>query len=131
MTENNQTTAETPPSGSGQSGEIVTELRELGQNLRTLLQTAWESAERKKLQTEIETGLNDLFSNLKQATKDYNESPSGQALKSDLEDLGQRIRSGELETKVRNEVLNALRAANTGLKESTTSKPAAPSDEGR
>jgi hypothetical protein len=108
------------------SGEVLDELRELGRNLRALLQSAWESDERKKLQGEIETGLNELFSNLSQAAQDFSASPTGQTLKSDIEDLSQRIKTGEVETKVRAEVLNALRAANEGLKNASTPKPPPP-----
>jgi 5'-deoxynucleotidase YfbR-like HD superfamily hydrolase len=111
-----------PDNNSGsekQASDILDELRELGQNLRTLLQSAWESDERKKLQQEIETGVNDLYASLSQAVNEFSSSSTGQALKSDLEDLGERIRSGEVETKVRSEVVSALRAANDSLKKAS------------
>ena len=116
MDENTKPKSETNPTDPNQTSEILEEMRELGRNLRSLLQSAWESDERKKLQEEIEYGLNDLHSSLSQAAKDFSESSTGQALKSDLEDLGERIRTGEIETKVRSEVVTALRAANDGLK---------------
>ena len=119
MDENSTKHPEANPPEDKQSSEILDELRNLGENLRNLLQSAWESDERKKLQNEIETGLNDLHTNLSQAVKDFSESPTGEDLKSDLEDLGQRIRTGELETKIRSEVISALRAANAGLTNKT------------
>jgi len=128
----NQTTPSTPSSSDSAAGkaggEVLDELRELGRNLRSLLQTAWESDERKKMQGEIETGLNDLYNTLHQAARDFSEGPTGQTLKSDLEDLGQRIRSGDVEAKVRSEVLSALRAANEGLKKASTAKTPPPPD---
>lgn len=124
MDENTQPNPESRPAGEKQTNEVIEELRALGLNLRSLLQTAWESEERRKLQGEIETGLNDLQANLSQALKDFSNSPTGQTLKSDLEDFGERIRSGEVETKVRTEVLSALRAANEGLKKASEPKPA-------
>ncbi len=130
--DDNKSSSTNPSSAGSPTGktgsEVLDELRELGLNLRSLLQSAWESDERKKLQGEIETGLNDLYNTLHQAAKDFSEGPTGQTLKSDLEDLGQRIRSGEVETKVRSEVLSALRAANEGLKKTSTSKTPPPPD---
>ena len=105
----------TPP-----SNDLLDELHNLGNNLKTLLQSAWESEERKKTQKEIETGLNELAKTLSQAANEFSQSPTGQTLKADLQDLQQRIQTGEVETKVRTEVVSALRAANEGLKKATT-----------
>jgi hypothetical protein len=105
----------TPP-----SDDLLGELHSLGKNLKELLQTAWQRDERKKAQSEIETGLNDLVKTLSQAANDFAQSPTGQTLKADIQDLQQRIQTGEVETKVRTEVVSALRAANEGLKKATT-----------
>ena len=110
------------PKTEPSSDEIWNELHNLGKNLKELLQAAWETEERKKAQKEIEAGLNDLAKTLSQAANDFAQSPTGQTLKADIKDLGQRIQTGEVETKVRNEVVSALRAANEGLKKATTSK---------
>ena len=105
-----------PPPGEEQPlNELADELRALGHNLQAALQSAWESQERKKLQTEIESGLNDLTRTLSQAAKDFGESPTGQTLKADVEDFQQRVRTGDVEQKVRSELLGALRSVNTEL----------------
>jgi len=105
----------TPP-----SNDLLDELHNLGNNLKALLQSAWESEERKKTQKDIETGLNELAKTLSQAANEFTQSPTGQTLKADLQDLQQRIQTGEVETKVRTEVVSALRTANEGLKKATT-----------
>ena len=110
------------PKTESSSDEILNELRNLGNNLKELLQSVWESEERKKAQKDIETGLNDLVKTLSQAANDFAQSPTGQTLKSDLKDLHERIQTGEVETKVRDEVASALRAANEGLKKATKTK---------
>ena len=104
-----------PPPGDEPLNELADELRALGQNLQAALKSAWESEERKKLQTEIESGLSDLARTLNQAAKDFGESPAGQTLKSDVQDFQERVRTGEVEQKVRSELLGALRAVNTEL----------------
>jgi hypothetical protein len=94
---------------------IGDELRALGDNLIATLREAWGSPERQQLQSEIETGLADLGSSLKKAAADFETSPTGQRLKADLDDFGERVRSGEVESKLRSELLEALRAVNLEL----------------
>lgn len=110
------------PKTEAASDEILKELRNLGNNLKELLQSAWESEERKKAQKDIEAGLNDLAKTLSQAANDFAQSPTGQTLKADIKDFHERVRTGEVETKVRSEVVSALRAANEGLKKATKTK---------
>jgi hypothetical protein len=99
----------------GRSGEVASEFKDLGENLKSILQNAWESEERKNLQREIESGLANLGKTLEQAAKEFKESEAGQRLKADAEDLHQRIRSGEVETRVRDDLLAALRKVNSEL----------------
>lgn len=92
--------------------EVLDELRNLGDNITTLLRSAWESEERKRLQNDLEAGFNELRNNL----RDMANSPTGQTIREDIEEFGERIRAGEVERAVRMEVLSALRMANDGLK---------------
>lgn len=120
-------TDQPPNTGSTHSGDVLEELRELGRNLGALLQSAWESEERKKVQQEIETGLKDVSKSL----QDLANSPTGQTIKADLNELNERLRTGEVEAKVRAEVLSALRLANDGLKKAAAPKnPPQPPQEG-
>ena len=120
-------TEQQPDPGGPQFGDIREELRELGRNLNTLLQSLWESDERKRVQQEIETGLRDVTKSM----QDLANSQTGQTIKADLNELGERLRTGEVEEKVRKEVLNALRMANEGLKKASEPKePPKPPQEG-
>jgi signal recognition particle GTPase len=111
----------TETAGSDASGEILEELRELGRNLKAIIQSVWESEERKKLERELETGLNEVYTSLSKTAKEFSESSTGKNIKAEIEDLGERIRSGEVEIKVRDEILTALRTANVGLKKAADS----------
>jgi hypothetical protein len=121
------------PASTDASGDILEELRELGRNLQAMVQTMWESEERKKLEHELETGLTEAYNSLSKAAHEFAESPTGKNIKTELEDLGQRIRSGEVEAKVRSEILSALKSANEGLKRTnppqSASTPSSDSDE--
>ena len=121
-------TDQPPNTGGTPSGDILEELRELGRNLGALLQSAWESEERKKVQQEIETGLKDVSKSL----QDLASSQTGQTIKSDLNELHERLRTGDVEAKVRAEVLSALRLANDGLKKAAAPKePPQPPQQGK
>jgi hypothetical protein len=109
MTEKNQTTQD--PANS----DIADELRTLGKNLKDALQSAWESDERKKLEDEIRAGLADLGVTLNEAASDFRRSQTGQQLKEDVNDFRKRVHSGEVSTKVHDELINALRMANSEL----------------
>jgi hypothetical protein len=95
--------------------KLAEEFRNLGKNLVDAFRTAWETPERKKLQQDIESGLNELGNTLKEEYDTFSESPTGQRLKADVEDMRERVRTGEAETKVRNDLLVALRTVNDEL----------------
>jgi transcriptional/translational regulatory protein YebC/TACO1 len=94
---------------------LADEFRNLGKNLTEVMRAAWESPERKNMQAEIEAGLNDLGKSIDKEISSFRQSPSGQRLKSDVEDLNQRIRSGEVTIRAREELLAALKRANDEL----------------
>jgi len=95
--------------------ELGDELRALGANLRAMLHAAWESDERKRAQQEIETGLEDLARTLKSAGQEFSASPTGQRLKADVHDLHERLRTSQVDVRVREELVAALRRVNDEL----------------
>jgi hypothetical protein len=103
-------------SSQNRSNDIAAEFAEFGQNIKRALQSAWTSDDRKTLQADIEKGLKEASDALKQATNDFSHSQVGQTLKTEADDFQKRVKSGELEAKVRSEVLAALRMANDQLK---------------
>jgi uncharacterized phage infection (PIP) family protein YhgE len=116
-----------PSTNSSQTGdEIGAELRDLGKNLQDALRRLWESEERKKVQSDIESGLNDLGNSLNQAINDFKSSETGKTLQADFEDFQARLKTGEVETKARNEFLGALQRINAELR-----KIISPSDQSR
>lgn len=94
---------------------LTDELRELGQNIVLTLKAAWDSPDRVRLQNELETGLNEMADTINEEVKAFSDSPTGQRLKSDVDEIKEKIRTGEAESKVRQELMNALRTANTEL----------------
>ena len=105
-----------PKTTQEQAKTIGDEFAELARNMKQALQSAWSSEERMKLQAEIDAGLKEASRSLKHAADDFSKSQTGQTLKTEAEDLQKRVQSGELEAKIRSELLAALRMANEELK---------------
>lgn len=95
--------------------ELSDEIRKLGENLAENLKAIWEHPETKQHREEIKEGLVQLGDTLSQAAREFSESPTGQKLQTGVDDLGEKIRSGEVESKARQELLHALNTINAEL----------------
>jgi hypothetical protein len=108
---------------------IADEFRNLGLNLMSTMRAAWESPERRKLQQELEEGLTALAATIRMEANTFTESPAGQRIKTDFEDLQERVRTGEAETKAREEIIKAIRIINTEVKD--TEPPSSQDESGK
>ena len=122
MSESNPNENKTP------GDDIGEQLNELGKNLRDALRTAWESDERRKLQQDIEVGLTNLRDSLNEAAMDFSNSQAGQNLKEDVKDLHERWQTGEVGSKVRSEIAEALRTVNQELQKTSQKSQPPPTD---
>jgi hypothetical protein len=104
----------------GSEGNLTDEFRTLGRNLLNTLHAAWERPERKNLQQEIENGLSELMDTLKSEAGNIASSPTGQKVKTEAEDLRQRVQTAEVDTAIRSELLKALQTVNAELKKAAT-----------
>jgi hypothetical protein len=110
--------------------ELGAELRSLGANLRQVLQAAWESDERRRAQEDIERGLDDLARTLRTAGQEFAASPTGQRLRDDVRDLHERLRTSEVDARVREELLSALQRVNEELGKAAAARTSTPPVEG-
>ena len=97
--------------------DLIEEFRRLGENLKVAVQSTWESEERKKLSKEIHSGLNAFAESMEQAVNDMVESPTGQRVREEIDDLTEKVRSGTLAAEVREELVGLLRKINIDLEE--------------
>ena len=103
----------TEPSQS--KSELSDEFRKLGENLAESLKALWEHPETRQIRTEMKDGLMQFGDSLNQAVRDFSESPEGQRLQAGVEDFGEKVRSGEVETRARHELIHALNSINIEL----------------
>jgi hypothetical protein len=59
--------------------------------------------------------MSDLGNTLNQAVNEYKESPAGQRLKEDARDFQDRLRTGEVDKRIREDLLSVLQRFNAEL----------------
>lgn len=91
------------------------ELRQLGRNLKTVLEAAWESEERRRLQTELASALEEVATALSSSAHDMLNSPAAQKFHDEVEAWREKIRQSDLSQQVHSELLDALRRVNAQL----------------
>jgi hypothetical protein len=101
-------------------GNLSEEFRQLGKNLIDIVYAAWESPERKRIQEEVANGLSELGTTLRNEARHISDSPAGQRVRSEAEEIRQRIREGEMEAKARDELLATLHSANEYLRQAVS-----------
>jgi hypothetical protein len=115
MTENNQP-------------DLASQFRELGENLKNMCQSTWESEEAQNFKEELRNGLSELGNAATQAVEDFHVSEAGQKIKTEAEDFKNRVESGEVEDKAREEISKALNIINIELQKAIDSFSAPKSD---
>jgi hypothetical protein len=107
--------------------EIGKEFEKLGENIRQVVQGAWESDERKRVGIEIHDGLVEIGAALTRLGEEIIESPGMQRVREDVDDFSERIQSGEVAQKINDDLVNLLQTINQKLEahgEGQTETPA-------
>jgi hypothetical protein len=104
----------TPP-----EGDLRDEFHNLSQNLKNIINTAWESEERKKVQSDIHTGLDDLSNAITKMIDEFQASEVGKQVVQEVDDFGERLRSGEVRDQAREGILSALKKMNIELEKAS------------
>lgn len=104
-------------SEENQPGEenLRQEFEALGKNLIEALHSAWGSPESRRLREEISAGLGDLSGTLKREAEELASSPAANKVRTSVEDVGEKLRSPEIHSKVRGELIGALKSVNSEL----------------
>ena len=95
--------------------EIGQEIESLASNMRQVLQAIWEREERKQVQKEIQVGLAAFGAAMNELLKDFQEGATADRIREEVDDLGERIRSGETAQKAQSNMVDILRKINADL----------------
>ncbi len=98
----------------------------LGRNLVEALRTAWEAPESRRAREEVITGLNDLGTTLKREAENLAAHPVAQKVQKNVGEVGEKLRTPEVQEKVRKEMIGALQTVNTELQKVIDRWSAAP-----
>ena len=101
--------------------DLASQFKELGENLKNMFQSAWESEEANQFKNELKDGLNELGNAATEAVENFNASEAGQTFKAEAKEFASRIESGEVEAKAREEISKALNIINIELQKAIDS----------
>lgn len=92
---------------SGQ--EIIDELTRIGQQLVEVVEVAWHSEQRKKLEEDLRAGLVKVADSLETGLKRASESKEAQGLRNAAEDVAEKVRSSKLAAELGDALAHGLR----------------------
>ena len=95
--------------------DISSQFRELGENIKNFFHSAWESEESQKFRQELQNGLNELGRATNEAVDEFKTSETGQKIKAETDEFINRVETGEVETKAREEISKVLDFINQEL----------------
>jgi hypothetical protein len=99
------------------SPNLGDDIRQLGKSLGDFFKSAWESEERKEMEEGITGALQEVANTFQQLADDLTNGETGQQLKTEYEDLKQRVDSGEFKEKARSEFSKAIQQIKEELDE--------------
>ena len=91
-------------------GSLGDEIRDFGKSLGDFFKSAWASEERKEVEEDITSALNEVADTFRQLADDFTTGETGQQIKAEYEDLRQRVDSGELKNKAHSEISKAIQS---------------------
>ena len=103
--------------------DLASQFREMGDNLKNIMQTAWPSEDAQKLRQDIKNGLSGLSQAANDAVDEFNASEAGQRLKAETQEFRERVKTDEVEKKAREEISKVLHTINTELQKAIDQIP--------
>ena len=100
---------------------IADELRDLGDNLKNMLQTAWESEEAQKIKDEISSGLEEINKAANEAVEDISSGKTGQRIRDEAAAVRERVKTGEMKDQLRSDILKVLKVINSEIEDTLNS----------
>jgi len=112
--ESKQTPPEDKSAGTRAGQELIDELTALGQKFAEVVEMAWNSDERRRLEDDLRKGLVSVAENLEVGLKKVGETKETKEILAKAEDVATKVRS----SKVANDLADALAAGLRQLSES-------------
>lgn len=113
------------------SESIRQQFNDLGANIRDVFSNAWDSQEKQKVQDDLKNGLIDLGEMLGKLADEFHIREFTKKMVDGVEEIGEKVRSGEMEDKAKTDVIRTLKKINQSLTKSANkfTPPAEKSEE--
>ena len=117
-----------------QSVDVAGELREFGRQFADTIRTAWNSAERQRLEGELRDGMRSFADEVDKAIQEIKSSPAADKVKSEAVHVRERVQTSDVGNKTRAGVAQGLQRLSEELGKlaerfTPVEKPAPDSDE--
>lgn len=89
--------------------DVSEALRNLGRQFAETMQAAWNSQERRELETEVREGVQYFSEEVQRVFKEAKESPTAKRVKEEAEEVKTRVEAGEVTQKTRSGFVEGLR----------------------
>ena len=122
MTESNQ--QEKPAQNASGQSDLATELNRLGENLGKLLKATWESDERKTVERELKSGLEQLSKQISTAVEQTQADHHVKKARETLKDAWQTAHGPQVLTEMHMGLVDSLKKLNDEVAKRAEPKPA-------
>jgi hypothetical protein len=95
--------------------DLAAEFAELGKKIRSTVETAWTSEERKKIQAELKEGLDRFVKEVDGAIRTARTSETGKKVGAEVKRVADDFESGKVAGEVRKSLVTGLRALGNTL----------------
>lgn len=95
--------------------DLAAEFAELGKKIRSTVETAWTSEERKKIQAELKEGLDRFVKEVDGAFHNARTSETGKKVEAEVKRVTSDFESGKVAAEVRKGLVTSLRALGNAL----------------
>ncbi len=98
-----------------QNPDISAELREFGKQFADTLRTAWNSAERQRLESELREGMRSFADEVDKAIQEIKKSPAADRVKTEATQVREKVQTSDVGNKARTGVAQGLQALSEQL----------------
>jgi hypothetical protein len=98
-----------------QSPDVAEELREFGKQFADTIRTAWNSAERQRLETELRDGMRSFADEVDKAIQEIKKSPAADRVKTEATQVREKVQTSDVGNKARTGVAQGLQVLSEQL----------------
>jgi hypothetical protein len=98
-----------------QSPDVAEELREFGKQFADTIRTAWNSAERQRLDTDLLDGMRSFADEVDKAIQEIKKSPAADRVKTEATQVREKVQTSDVGNKARTGVAQGLQVLSEQL----------------